>query len=324
MSKNKIAEKNVVENEELTSENMGIQGEITRRPLVSAIIIFFNEELFLEEAIESVFAQTYDNWELLLVDDGSTDGSTEIACLYAEQHPKKIRYLEHVGHKNRGMSSSRNLGVMNVNGKYIAHLDADDVWFPHKIERQVAILEEYPEVDLVYGPWQAWNSWNKNEKGLVHPPNLVPIWLQFEHSIPGHCATMVRRKVYQDLGGFIESFQNIYEDLAFLVKVGLNSTIYVSSECLSRYRQHSNSTCQIYGQKGQLEQAQLVYFEWLEVSLEPFKHQYSQVWSTLKRVLWLHRHPRIRRILMRMQRLIRDLKNTPYHIVRRLIRKMSN
>ena len=64
-----MQKKNVVENEELPSKNMGIQGEITRRPLISAIIIFFNEERFLEEAIESVFAQTYDNWELLLVDD---------------------------------------------------------------------------------------------------------------------------------------------------------------------------------------------------------------------------------------------------------------
>lgn len=300
-------------------------------PLVSAIIIFLNEEVFLREAIESVLVQTYDNWELLLVDDGSTDKSTKIAGLYAEQHPEKIRYLEHAGHQNRGMSASRNLGVMNANGKYIAHLDADDVWFAHKLERQVAILEKYPEADLVYGPWQAWNSWNKDEKvkdhlqnlnvrpdRLVHPPNLVPVWLKYEHSIPGHCAAMWRRKICRDLGGFEESFRNIYEDLAFLVKVGLNSTIYVSSECLSRYRQHSNSTCQIYGRKGQLEQAQLVYFEWLEVYLEPFKHQYSNVWSTLKRVLWLHRHPHIRRISMRLQRLFRNLKNSPYHIAKRL------
>ena len=301
-------------------------------PLVSTIIIFLNEVKYIQEAIDSVFEQTYDHWELLLVDDGSTDGSTKIARLYAEQHPKKIRYFEHVGHKNKGMSASRNLGVMNANGEYIAHLDADDVWLPHKLERQVAILEKYPEADLVYGPWQAWNSWNKNEERkdhlqnlnvlgdrLVHPPKLVPIWLENEHSIPGHCATMERRKIYLDLGGFEESFRDIYEDLAFLVKVGLKSTIYVSNECLSRYRQHSESTCQVYGQGGQLEKAQMAYFEWLEEYLQPFKFQYSDVWSTLQRVLWLHRHPNIRRISMRLQRILRDLKNTPYHIARRLI-----
>jgi cellulose synthase/poly-beta-1,6-N-acetylglucosamine synthase-like glycosyltransferase len=73
-----LQKKNVVENEELDSKNIGIQGEIASRSLISAII-FFDEERFLEEAIESVFAQTYDNWELLLVDDESTDDSTTIA-----------------------------------------------------------------------------------------------------------------------------------------------------------------------------------------------------------------------------------------------------
>ena len=305
---------------------------MSNTPLVSAIIIFLNEERYLREAIESVFAQTYDNWELLLVDDGSTDGSTKIACLYAEQHPKKIRYLEHIGHKNRGMSASRNLGVVNAKGEYIAHLDADDVWLPHKLERQVAILEKYPEADLVYGPWQAWYSWNENENRndhlqnmnvapdrLISPPELVPLWLRNEHAIPGHCATMVRRKAYQDLGGFEESFRDIYEDLLFLVKVGLKSTIYVSSECLSRRRLHCDSTCQVYDQEGRLEQAQLVYFEWLEVYLEPSKHQYREVWSTLQRVLWLHRHPHIRRILMRVRHILNDLKYTTYHIAKRII-----
>ena len=304
---------------------------MSNTPIVSAIIIFLNEERYLCEAIRSVLSQTYSNWELLLVDDGSIDGSTELARLFAEQRPQKIRYLEHVGHKNRGMSASRNLGVTNANGEYIAHLDADDVWLPHKLERQVGIFEKYPEADLVYGPWQAWNSWNKNEEGkdhlqnlnvladrLVPPPQLVPIWLKHEHSIPGHCATMERRKVYKDLGGFEDSFRDIYEDLAFLVKVGLKSTIYVSSECLSRYRQHSDSTCQVYGQEGRLEQAQLEYFEWLEVYLEPFKLQYSDVWSTLQSVLWLHRHPKMRRISMRAQRILRYLKNSPYHIANRL------
>ncbi len=83
------------------------------RPFVSAIVIFLNENRFLQEAIESIFAQTYDHWELLLVDDGSTDESSDIALRYAERHPEKVRYLEHAGHENRGMSVSRNLGIAN-------------------------------------------------------------------------------------------------------------------------------------------------------------------------------------------------------------------
>src|SRR5216684_3354263 len=100
------------------------------RPLTSVIMIFLNAEKFIQEAIESVFAQGYDSWELLLVDDGSTDSSTVLALRYAEQYPVKVRYIEHEGHQNRGMSASRNLGIRHAQGEYLAFLDADDVWLP--------------------------------------------------------------------------------------------------------------------------------------------------------------------------------------------------
>jgi glycosyltransferase involved in cell wall biosynthesis len=129
------------------------------KPQVSVIVIFLNEEQFLEEAIASVFAQSYARWELLLVDDGSTDGSTAIARQYAQQYPEKVRYLEHEGHLNRGMSASRNLGARHAAGKYIAFLDGDDVWLPNKLEQQVAILEVHPEAAMVYGPLRRWYSW---------------------------------------------------------------------------------------------------------------------------------------------------------------------
>src|SRR6266566_8733383 len=125
-------------------------------------MIFLNAERFIEEAIESVFGQTYDDWELLLVDDGSKDGSTEIARRYAEEHSKRVRYFEHAGHQNRGMSASRNLGIRRSRGEFIGFLDADDVWLPHKLEQQLAILKAYPEAAMVYGPIQWWYSWTGN------------------------------------------------------------------------------------------------------------------------------------------------------------------
>ena len=85
--------------------------------LVSAVIIFFNEERFLEEAIESVRAQTYTNWELLLVDDGSTDGSSACARRHAAAEPGRVRYLEHPGRVNLGMSAARNLGIRGGAGR---------------------------------------------------------------------------------------------------------------------------------------------------------------------------------------------------------------
>src|SRR3990167_7462919 len=129
------------------------------KPLVSVIMPFLNAEKFIGEAIDSVFAQTYTSWELLPVDDGSSDGSTRIALDYNERNPERVRYLEHDRHMNKGTSASRNLGIRNAKGKYIATLDDDDVWLPNKLQQQVEIMESNPEIGMVYGNTKDWHGW---------------------------------------------------------------------------------------------------------------------------------------------------------------------
>ena len=124
---------------------------MTTKPLVSIIVPFFNAAPFFSEAIESVRAQTYDAWELLLVDDGSSDGSTEIAQRYAGRYPEKIRYLSHEGRQNRGKSTTRNLGLGQAQGDYVTFLDADDLFLPDKLARQVGLLHAQPTAGMVYG-----------------------------------------------------------------------------------------------------------------------------------------------------------------------------
>ena len=128
-------------------------------PKVSVVMIFLNEEKYLQSAITSVLEQTFSDWEILLVDDGSTDESTAIAKCFASKYPNQIHYLEHDQHQNRGMSASRNLGIQNATGKYLGFLDADDLWLPKKLAEQVAILEEHPMAALVCGRTQWWYSW---------------------------------------------------------------------------------------------------------------------------------------------------------------------
>src|SRR6188768_2785618 len=130
------------------------------RPRVSAIIIFLNEECFLEEAIDSVMAQTFNDWELLLVDDGSIDASPDIARMFVRRNPRQVQYLTHPGRANRGMSASRNLGLGVASGEFIGFLDADDVWLPDKLEEQVAIMEHETTAAMVYGRTLIWRSWN--------------------------------------------------------------------------------------------------------------------------------------------------------------------
>ena len=84
------------------------------KPLVSVIVIFLNAADFLQEAIDSVLAQSYKDWELLLVDDRSNDGSSEIAKTFASRNPLRIHYLEHEAHRNLGMSATRNLGLRHA------------------------------------------------------------------------------------------------------------------------------------------------------------------------------------------------------------------
>src|SRR5690606_21662112 len=137
----------------------------------------------------------YDRWELLLIDDGSTDASSTIARRYAQEHPERIRYLEHPGHANRGMSASRNLGIAHARGAHIPFLDADDVYLPEKLERQVRLLTAHPDVDMVYGATRHWYSWTGRPEDvardqvrrlgvppgtIVRPPRLIPLFLRLE------------------------------------------------------------------------------------------------------------------------------------------------
>ena len=131
----------------------------TDTPLVSIITPILNAEKYLRESIESVLAQTYKNWELILVDDGSSDNSPMIAAEYARQYPLRVYTLEHENHKNKGISASRNLGLKHSKGKFIASLDADDIYLPRKLEDQVSILLSQPTAAMLYAATEFWHGW---------------------------------------------------------------------------------------------------------------------------------------------------------------------
>jgi len=302
---------------------------MSSKPLVSGIIIFLNaQEKFFHEAIESVFAQTYDNWELMLVDDGSTNGSTEIARRYAEQYPGKVRYLEHDGHQNRGMSASRNLGIRNAKGEYIAFLDSDDIWLPPKLERQVAILEAQPEAAMVYGSTLMWHSWTGNpddierDRGrvlgvqpdtLVKPPTLLTLFFREGAETPATCGVLVRHKVFEHIGGFEESFRSTYEDQAFFAKLCLKASVFVESGCWDRYRQHPDSSCYVAQKTGQydpfrLNPAHLTFLNWLEEYLSKQGFKNTEVWEAVQKMLLPYRHPILYRLLELSQHFVRQIK----------------
>ncbi|MBW4663197.1 MAG: glycosyltransferase [Chroococcus sp. CMT-3BRIN-NPC107] len=286
-------------------------------PLVSVIMPFLNPGKYIKAAVESVFAQTYDNWELLLIDDGSTDISTQIALDCAERYPNQIRYLEHEGHQNRGTSATRNLGISKAQGEYIALLDADDIWLAPKLAKQVAILNALPEVAMVYNSTLMWYSWTGNPQdiqydrqrklgvrpdSLIEPPTLLTLLLKNEAETPGTCSILVRREIVNEVGGFEDSFRGMYDDQVFLAKIWLKASVFVESGYWDRYRQHPASTCHVaaamgeYNPLGQPNSSHLAFLKWLEQYLVTQNIQEQEVWDALKAALAAYQQPNLSEI----------------------------
>ncbi len=275
--------------------------------LVSVTVPFFNCERFFHETIESVLGQTYTNWELLLVDDAATDGSAQIARDYAARLPDKIRYLDHPGHCNRGVTRSRNLGASNSHGEYLAFLDSDDVWLPNKLEHQVALMEAHPEVGLLFGPSEYWYDWDADGGhpqgnhiqpvapggNLYFPPILLAKSYPFgAYGAPGPSSFLLRRDAFNRVGGFVEAFNpstyQLYEDAAFLAKIYLNVPVFVSESCTDRYRCHPLSIWhRVTGTKRE-EFERRYYCRWLRQYLLEHNIEDREIWKVARRKSWAY------------------------------------
>jgi alpha-1,6-rhamnosyltransferase len=167
-------------------------------PLVSVIIPVYNAEAFLARALASVFAQDYEAFEVIVVDDGSTDGSGAVA-----RADPRVRYLRQ---DNRGPSDARNAGARHAGGELLAYVDADDVVPPHKLRLQAGYLVEHPEVAAVFGR----QEWVDPPAGLVRDA----VWGDLD-GIP-LVSMVVRADVVRQVGPFDEERGG---DMDFLVRL---------------------------------------------------------------------------------------------------------
>lgn len=217
-------------------------------PVISVITPFLNVERYLSAAIESVRAQTLADWEMILVDDGSSDQSVEIAAAAAAEDTR-IRLIRSNG---RGAAAARNTGLSVGCGRFIAFLDGDDVFEPEKFEKDINAFQANPQAMLTYGPTLWWfpdeprHNWVEpmsGDSGRLHMPAglLDKVILRQQSHVPCICAIMVRREALQSVGGFDESFR-LYEDQTLLVKLLLRYPAFVMDTPTSRYRQHADST----------------------------------------------------------------------------------
>lgn len=221
-------------------------------PLVSVILPAYNAQATLELAVLSVLKQGYANLELLVVDDGSSDGTAEHAVL---QDPR-IRVFRQ---KNAGPAAARNFGLSQAQGTLIAFIDADDLWLPGKLAAQVGYLQSHPEISIVFGGFQRWlaepdgsfrvpaleaaNPLNFNSESLASPSGWIYTDLLLD-SVVHIITAMVRKPVFDLLGGFDASLPT-GEDYDFWLRASRQFKIDQLAQTLACYRIHPNSITKV-------------------------------------------------------------------------------
>ncbi len=212
-------------------------------PNVSVIIPTYNSAKFLPETIESVLGQTYQDFELIIIDDGSTDHTKEVIASYLKDHPQKIKYFYQ---KNSGVSAARNHGMQAAKGSFIAIIDSDDLWFPGRLMEGMKMMDAHPNVGLVHS-----NVINITEEGK--PFNIISRNKKF---LSGYisdyiflrkadilCPTVLFRKECCDrLGGFDHNLATLgCEDRELWIRIAKQYEIAFIDKPLAYYRVRSDS-----------------------------------------------------------------------------------
>lgn len=212
-----------------------------RNELVSVIMPAYNAAKYISESIDSVLRQDYDNWELIVIDDGSTDQTAGITKQYAASNDR-IKYIEQ---PHAGQGKARNAGLQISSGEYVAFLDADDIWLPEKLSKQIEILQS-TDADLVFS--QAYLLQDENvttekinsHSGYLNGKDAVLVFLS-GNQVPLLTA-IAKRSSIQEVNGFTE-IRGIHEDYdLWLRMLAAGQKFFGLDTALARYRIHSYSS----------------------------------------------------------------------------------
>ena len=210
-------------------------------PRVSVIIPAYNAAVYLPYAIESVIAQTYDAWEIVLVDDGSTDGTLAVADGYRERLGDRLQYIHQ---ENRGLPAARNTGIRAARGEYIALLDADDVWLPQRLERGVPALDADAQAGLVHARVMRINAEGALIGQLAVDPKTMSGWIARNiYTRRAHivCPTVMFRRICLEKAGCFDESLRATEDRDLWFRIAQYYKIVFLDEVLAYYRLSPNS-----------------------------------------------------------------------------------
>lgn len=207
---------------------------------VSVIIPVYNGEKYLSETLDSIIGQTFTDWEIVAVNDGSSDNSLNVLCEYQSKLGLKMKVINQ---KNRGVSVARNVAIDTSEGEYLAFIDADDIWLPEKLEKQIELLEDNRNVALVYSNLLNLIGKNKTQRkqlinkklhrGKIFDPlfyfNFIPL-----------SSVVVRKKIIEKYGNFNIHYK-IIQDYDILLRIAEDNEIDYVNDKLLLYRIHINN-----------------------------------------------------------------------------------
>ena len=211
-------------------------------PLISVVVPTYNRAHLLGEALDSVFSQSFKDYEVIVIDDGSTDGTE---AFVRSRYGDRLRYLKQ---ENRGISGARNRGIELAQGRYIAFLDSDDKWLPEKLEKQAAYMEANPSVGLLSTRLYRYpivRGEEKREQTEICPPDFPKGFLELltgKNYVPT-TTTMVRRECLEKVGGFDPELK-VAEDWDLWLRIARHYGIFCLPDILAEHRDHVQKTTQ--------------------------------------------------------------------------------
>jgi len=174
-------------------------------PLVSVIIPTYNRAKFITEAIDSVLTQAFQNFEIIIIDDGSTDDTRKILLTYLREKPDKIRYIYQ---ENRGPAAARNTGIKAARGRYIAFLDSDDLWLPRKLETQISVMEQDSSLGFTCSQvYHIYDGTSHLEPELSSPNLPFKEFLLYDKPLIFTPTVIVRKECFNKVGTFDEQLK---------------------------------------------------------------------------------------------------------------------
>jgi len=231
---------------------------MTQSHFVSVIIPTYNRAIFLVEAINSVLEQTYKNYEIIVIDDGSTDSTSEII----KQFENKIRYFYQ---ENKGPSAARNAGIKNAEGDLVAFIDSDDVWLAEKLSQQVQLFDENHRLGLVSSAYYSCDS-NLNINRVIKDDRLTNkkyiLRKLFVRNIFPTPTVLVKRVCFEKVGLFNESY-GFAEDWEMWMRIALKYDVAYIRTPLCRCRRHNSSIT--------FRKEEENFNDWMKVIKENFK-----------------------------------------------------